>query len=250
MLQMMTTMNLSQNERGKSCFTTVQHMGKIAFLDKTCSNVQDMLEYLQSIWNAGDVKELISFLSSEMRKKYFDSGEKLVDVKLKMDSLLIQQKRLLWSDSEDDKVYGVVALVILDRKMRRWLLSIYGIAQRKEDKLLLEEYHLLDVRKLSPKEELDKIELAVIKHKEKTDKLKDCLEKLGYSRKENENNETPVLYEKIKDDIKASVEEKHLIICTQDKEKLKENIKELIQQLKAEEVRASLKDGIIRLEEV
>ena len=147
MLQMMTTMNLSQNERGKSCFTTVQHMGKIAFLDKMCSNVQDMLEYLQSIWNAGDVKELISFLSSEMRKKYFDSGEKLVDVKLKMDSLLIQQKRLLWSDSEDDKVYGVVALVILDRKMRRWLLSIYGIAQRNEDKLLLEEYHLLDVRK-------------------------------------------------------------------------------------------------------
>ena len=56
MLQMMTTMNLSQNERGKSCFTTVQHMGKIAFLDKMCSNVQDMLEYLQSIWNAGDVK--------------------------------------------------------------------------------------------------------------------------------------------------------------------------------------------------
>ena len=147
MLQMMTTMNLSQNERGKSCFTTVQHMGKIAFLDKMCSNVQDMLEYLQSIWNAGDVKELISFLSSEMRKKYFDSGEKLVDVKLKMDSLLIQQKRLLWIDSEDDKVYGVVALVILDRKMRRWLLSIYGIAQRNEDKLLLEEYHLLDVRK-------------------------------------------------------------------------------------------------------
>ena len=159
MLQMITTMNLSQNEIGKNYFTTVHHKGKIAFLDNICSNIQEMLDYLHNIWNAGDVKELISYLSSEMRRKYFDSGDKLIDVKLKMESLLIQQKRLLWSDSEDDKVYGVVALVILDRKMRRWLLSIYGVAQRKDEKLLLEDYHLLDVRKLNPKEELDKIEL-------------------------------------------------------------------------------------------
>ena len=246
MLQMMTTMNLSQNERGKSCFTTVQHMGKIAFLDKMCSNVQDMLEYLQSIWNAGDVKELISFLSSEMRKKYFDSGEKLVDVKLKMDSLLIQQKRLLWSDSEDDKVYGVVALVILDRKMRRWLLSIYGIAQRNEDKLLLEEYHLLDVRKLSPKEELDKIELAVIKQKKNNDNLQDCLEKLGYSRKDNEKI---VIYAKDEENVKIAYDGKYIICCSDDRNLLRRCVKLTVECLRLGESRVCLKDGVIKIDE-
>ena len=154
MLQMITPMNLQQNEVGKNYFSAVRHSGKIAFLDKMCSNIQEMLDYLHNIWNAGDIQELVSHLSSEMRKKYFDSSEKIVDIKLKMDTLLVQQKRLLWSKSVDNRIHGVVALVILDRRMSQWLITIYGIAKRSDENLLLEEYCTLDVKRLNPREEI------------------------------------------------------------------------------------------------
>lgn len=248
MLQMITPMNLQQNEVGKNYFSAVRHSGKIAFLDKMCSNIQEMLDYLHNIWNAGDIQELVSHLSSEMRKKYFDSSEKIVDIKLKMDTLLVQQKRLLWSKSVDDRIHGVVALVILDRRMSQWLITIYGIAKRSDENLLLEEYCILDVKRQNPREEikLDELELVTIKRKSKSENLEEYLLKVGYKKKQDDCFK---IYINDELEIKVVNKDKFIICCGHNKELLHKHVRAIGEYLRLEKARVSFKDDMINIEE-
>ena len=249
MLQMITTMNLQQNEMGKSYFTTVRHTGKIAFLDKVCSNIQEMLDYLHNLWNAGDIQGLVSHLSSEMRKKYFDSGDKLAEIYLKMDTLLIQQKKLLWSKNENNKVHGIVSLVILDRKMSQWLIIAYGVARRNEDSLLLEDYCLLDVKRINPLEEvkLDDLQLAIIKCKTRNKNLELYLLKEGFKKK-HDNSFDVYINDEL--EIKVANKDKFIICGGHNEVVLHEQINEMCKYLRLEKARVSLKNSIIDIEEM
>ena len=126
MMQTITKLNIAPTEPAKEYFTAIDRRDKLAFLEKPQMSWQETLDYLQNYWNAGNIQGLCTHLSKPLRRRYCGNAAAIMSTVSYMDTLLLQNKKIIWHNTYAEQTEGIVRIELLDRKMCRWQLDSYG----------------------------------------------------------------------------------------------------------------------------